>query len=280
MNNFEIFLARWVQPDPLYEKVLGERKNRRLTAVLRAQETGRLAGVSFAQQAVLSLKVESEWHKKSGEEVRPGEEIARFQGLAEPILKLENLVIGLMSKPSGIASAGGKAIKIAEGKIRLVCGGWKKHPFPIKEIIREAVTAGGLSVRILDQPFFYLDKNYVRIFGGVEATLIALAGNPAEKVIQVRGEFAPIGDEARKAVRNGANVIMVDTGSRQDLHEVLRVMKEEKAFPRVKAAFAGGIRIEDIPALAEKGVDILDIGAAILDAPWLEMNYDIVGENE
>lgn len=276
MNDFEIFLARWIQPDPFYEKVLGERKNRSLTAVLRAQEAGRLAGVSFAQQAALALKVNSEWIKKSGEEVRPEDEIARFQGLAEPILKLENLVIGLISKPSGIATAGGKAIKIAEGKIRLVCGGWKKHPFLIKEMVREAVAAGGIDQRILEKPFLYLDKNYVRLFGGIAPTLQAVAADPAAKVVQVRGEFAPIGEEAEMAICNGAAVVMVDTGLREDLHKVLQVVNGEKASSRIQTAFAGGIKIEDIPDLARKGVDILDLGAAILDAPWLELSYDIV----
>jgi nicotinate-nucleotide pyrophosphorylase (carboxylating) len=41
-------------------------------------------------------------------------------------------------------------------------------------------------------------------------------------------------------------------------------------------AFAGGIKLSDIPLLAKKGVDILDIGAAILDAPWLELTYDVM----
>jgi nicotinate-nucleotide pyrophosphorylase (carboxylating) len=41
-------------------------------------------------------------------------------------------------------------------------------------------------------------------------------------------------------------------------------------------AFGGGIKLEDIPALVKKGVDILDIGSAILDAPWLDLSYDVV----
>jgi nicotinate-nucleotide pyrophosphorylase (carboxylating) len=93
----------------------------------------------------------------------------------------------------------------------------------------------------------------------------------------VRGEFASIDQEAREAIRGGANIIMVDTGSRQDLEKVLRIRKEENAS-FVSVAFAGGIRIEDIPALVKRGVDILDIGSAILDAPWLELSYDVTLE--
>jgi nicotinate-nucleotide pyrophosphorylase (carboxylating) len=278
MNDFESLLAELAMPDPFYEKVLGECRNRRLTAVLRSQGEGRLAGVPMAQHAAKALGIEGDWKKRTGEDVRKGEAVARFQGLAEPILKLENLVIGIIAKPSGIATAAAKAVHAADGRVRLVSGGWKKHPVLIKEMVREAVAAGGFGQRILDQPFLYLDKNYVRIFGGIGQTLRAVAADRAAKVIQVRGEFAPIAEEAREAIRNGAGVVMVDTGSWEDLDKVLQVMKAGKPSSGVQTAFAGGIRIEDIPALVRKGVDILDIGAAILDAPWLELSYDVVKE--
>ncbi|MBC7223617.1 MAG: hypothetical protein H5T59_04970, partial [Anaerolineae bacterium] len=45
----------------------------------------------------------------------------------------------------------------------------------------------------------------------------------------------------------------------------------------VQVAFAGGIRLEDIPALADLGLHILDIGTAIVDAPLLEVRLDVVG---
>jgi nicotinate-nucleotide pyrophosphorylase (carboxylating) len=276
MNDFESLLDKLAIPDRFYEKVLGESRDRPLTAVLRSQEDGWLAGVCFTEKAASALGIKAEWKRKNGESIQKGEEIARFKSLPEPILKLENLAIGFISKPSGIASAAKRALDAGSGKIRLVCGGWKKHPFPIKEMVREAVTAGGLNQRILDEPFLYLDKNYVRIFGGIGPTLRVVAADRSAKVIQVRGEFAPIDQEAREAIRYGASVVMVDTGSWEDLDNVLQVIKAAKPSSEVQTAFAGGIRIEDIPALVRKGVDILDIGAAILDAPWLELSYDVV----
>lgn len=271
-----LFIEELLRPDPFYDQVLGPRRNRMVEAVLTSKDDGCLAGIPLAQDAVKALKIEGEWKKGSGEEVRKGEEVARFRGRAEPILKLENWVIGLIAKPSGIATAARRALQAANGRVRLVSGGWKKHPFPIKEMVREAVVSGGLGQRMLDPPFLYLDKNWVRIFGGIHQALRAVSADPRAKVIQVRGEFAPIGAEAREAVCNGASVVMVDTGSWEDLDKVLQAVREDKGSCQVQTAFAGGIRIEDIPALAQKGVDILDIGAAILDAPWLEMSYDIM----
>ena len=276
MKDRDSFLKDAPAEDPFYRKIFQTLPDRPFEAILSAKGDGSLSGIPAAQKAAEVLGLRASWGKQNGDSVRSGEEIAHFQGTPERIVKMENLVIGLLGKASGIASAARQALEISEGKIHLVSGGWKKHPFAIKDLIREAVEAGGVSTRIVEPPFVYLDKNYVRIFGGIGKALEAVGHCPGEKVIQLRGEFAPIAQEAREAIRLGAGVVMVDTGSREDLDEVLRILREEKASPRVKCAFAGGIQLKDIPALAARGVDILDIGAAILDAPWLELSYDVV----
>jgi nicotinate-nucleotide pyrophosphorylase (carboxylating) len=275
MKDFDHLLKDWVAKDPFYQKLFRGSNDRLFAAILSSQGSGHLAGVPLARKVTEAMGVKSAWRKQSGEAVEAGEEIARFEGTPEQILKIENLVIGLIGKPSGIASAAQRARHAAAGGTRLVCGGWKKHPFFMKKMALEAVNSGGLVLRILDTPFLYLDKNYVRIFGGIARTLQAVASHSGAKVIQLRGEFAPIAAEAREAIENGAQILMVDTGSWEDLDEVLRVMKEGNSSSRVESAFAGGIKIEDIPVLARKGVGILDIGAAILDAPWLELSYDV-----
>jgi nicotinate-nucleotide pyrophosphorylase (carboxylating) len=276
MKAFEDSLAEWTVQDSFYERTLGPLREKILAASLRSREQGCAAGIPLAGKVAQALGVEGSWKKQNGDWIQPDEEIARFRGKAEQILKLENLIIGLIGKPSGIATAAWRAKEAAQGQVRLICGGWKKHPFLIKEMAREAVAAGGLESRILPLPFLYLDKNFVRVFGGVRQALEAVASHSVPKVIQVRGEFGPLAEEAREAVRHGARVIMVDTGCCEDIDEVLRVVGEEKATPRVLTAFAGGIKIEEISRLVQKGVDILDIGAAILDAPWLELSYDVV----
>jgi len=276
MKNYAALLGEWLTEDPFYEKIFHGIRHHRLKASLSSKGNGCLAGVPFAQRAAEILGLEAVWKKSSGMAVEKGEEIAQFVGMPQQIVKIENLVIGLISKPSGIATAAQKAQKAAEGKIRLVSGGWKKHPFLIKELIWEAVAAGGIAHRIVDEPFIYLDKNYVRIFGGISQALKAAASSSFVKVIQLRGEFAPIAEEAVEAIASGTQVLMVDTGSQRDLDEVLRVLRKKKTSAQAKLAFAGGIQIKDIPLLAEKGVDILDIGAAILDAPWLDLTYDVI----
>ena len=275
MKNYAALLGEWLTEDPFYERIFQGIRHHRLKATLSSKGNGWLAGVPFAQRAAEILGLEAVWKKTSGVTVEKGEEIAQFVGMPQQIVKIENLVIGLISKPSGIATAAQKARKAAGGKIRLVSGGWKKHPFLIKELIWDAVAAGGLAHRLVEEPFIYLDKNYVRIFGGISQALKAAPSSPFIKIIQLRGEFSPIAEEALEAIASGAQVLMVDTGSRKDLDKVLEVLRKKKKPAQVRLAFAGGIQLKDIPLLAGKGVDILDIGAAILDAPWLELTYDV-----
>jgi len=275
MKNYAALLGEWLTEDPFYERIFQGIRHHRLKASLSSKGNGWLAGVPFAQRAAEILGLEAVWKKTSGVAVEKGEEIAQFVGMPQQIVKIENLAIGLISKPSGIATAAQKARKAAGGKIRLVSGGWKKHPFLIKELIWDAVAAGGLAHRLVEEPFIYLDKNYVRIFGGISQALKAAPSSPFIKIIQLRGEFSPIAEEALEAIASGAQVLMVDTGSRKDLDKVLEVLRKKKKPAQVRLAFAGGIQLKDIPLLAGKGVDILDIGAAILDAPWLELTYDV-----
>lgn len=277
MKGFDLLLQEWAREDPFYVEIFGEKGQRHVEACLRTKSSGWIAGVPFAQRAAQVFRVDANWMVRSGEPVQEGQTIAFFRGSVEQIVRFENIVIGLLGKPSGIASAARKAKELAAGKVRLVAGGWKKHPFLVKEQVLEAVSAGGIAQRILNEPFLYLDKNYVRILGGIGMTLRAVAASSKKKVIQLRGEFSSIAEEARAALSMGADVLMVDTGSWQDLEEVLAVLRETKVLHRKPLAFAGGIQLNDIPGLAEKGVDILDIGKAILDAPWLELTYDVVG---
>jgi len=278
IKDYDTFLTGWTAEDPFYEEIFSSLEERSWRASLRSRSDGWIGGIPWARKAAETIRLEAIWRKQSGEKVSAGEEIAEFIGPLQQIVKFENLVIGLISKPSGIASAAQKAKQLSAGKVRLVSGGWKKHPFLVKDMVLEAVTAGGIAHRIVDEPFIYLDKNYVRIFGGISRALQAVASQSGTKVIQLRGEFSPIAEEAQEALRHGAQVLMVDTGALKDLDEVMGIIKKEKAQPKVRTAFAGGIKLKGIPLIIEKGVDILDIGAAILDAPWLELTYDVIGQ--
>lgn len=250
---------------------------KRITAQITVQGDGIISGVKSAGEKLRELGVEVEFYVTDGDRVKAGDIVSKIIGTPKQITSAEDMAIGKMAKASGIATATSRAVELSEGKIRIVSGAWKKMPGEIKEMVREAVKNGGASFRIVDTPFMYLDKNYVRIFGGIVETLKATKelGNIC-RVIQLRGETKSIREEAAEAISEGADVLMIDTGNIQDAVEVINLLNEMGIRQEKKVAFAGEIRISDIPLYSSMNIDILDIGKQIVDAPLLDMKLDVV----
>lgn len=246
------------------------------TARLTAEQDGTLSGIKRLAAALDEKQLNYQLFKKDGDSVTAGEVILTLTGRAKEIAVAEEFAIGMLSKPSGIATAARKAVSCA-GSLRIVSGAWKKMPPEIKQLVREAVNHGGAHFRIVDVPFLYLDKNFVRMLGGIKETLAAVRAMPEIKVIQVKGETGDVAAEALIAAQCGAAIIMVDTGNIEDLRRVSASLKEYGYRDKVQLAFAKGISLEHIQKLQSEDIDILDIGMQIIDGPLLDMKLDVVG---
>ncbi len=269
-------MARNIYED-IRDLIFRDVMNKRVIAILRVDGDGILAGMERLKNRAKEIGLRVLKALPSGAEVRKGDIIAVIEGNPKQIAIAEDLLIGIIAKASGVATAARKAVELAKGKIRVVCGAWKKMPIEIKELLREAIAIGGAGIRIIDKPFVYLDKNYVRIFGGIKNTLEAVKGIENRlKVIQVRGETKDIVEEAIEAVRYGANIIMIDTGDLSHIERVSKALRERGLRNKVLLAFGGNIKLEHIPILAEKDVDIIDVGREIIDAPLLDMKLDVI----
>ena len=259
-------------------KILFKNVNRKqITAVITSQDNGILAGMKAVKERAQALGLIINKIAKNGAHVKNGDIIARVTGSPEQIAQAEENLIGLVAKPSGIATAAHKAVQLAEGRFVIACGAWKKMPPQIKDTVREALNVGGAKLRITNQPFIYLDKNYVRILGGISAALVTTQkASNRTKVIQLKGETKPIAQEAEEAALNGANIIMIDTGNPDDVDLVSKILHQLGLRNKIKIAFAGNIKLDHIPNLRQKDIDILDIGREIIDAPLLDMKLDVI----
>lgn len=252
--------------------------DRMFTARIIAEGDGIVSGAGRLRELLAAQAVGTEILTADGAAIRAGEAVAALRGTAKQIAVAEESVIGVLAKFSGIASAASRACEAAGPELKVVCGAWKKMPAEIKTAVREAITHGKAAFRITDEPFLYLDKNFVRMLGGVEATLRAVAAiGDKKKVIQLKGSGGDIVSEALSAARHGADIIMIDTGRTEDVALVNKALQDAGCRDRVRLAFAKGIRLEAISELKNKGIDILDIGVAIVDAPLLDMKLEVEG---
>jgi len=260
----------------LRDTIFASVADRLYTADVRVTTPGVVCGVEMAGQKASDLGCEVLVCKADGDEADVETPILSMQGSAKAIAMAEDCVPGAIAKPSGIARAMRRAQELAGSRVRVVSGAAKKMPEEIKPQIRRAVHRGGGSGRISEVPFLYLDKNYVRIFGSVRKTLEAVAPMQGYvRAIQLRGLVEDIAAEARAAIALGAEILMVDSGRLEDLDLVAGLVRDAGCRDRTTIAFAGDIAMEDIPGVAQHDVDILDIGRAILDAPIVDIKFDV-----
>lgn len=250
---------------------------RQVIVSIITDDEGIVAGTDAARQAANELGMSVDSLLDEGSPVSKGDEIGRFSGTPKQVAVAEERLIGLMAKPSGIATAARRFVEKAGGRPEIVSGAWKKMPASEKEMIRRAIVTGGARYGISRDPFIFLDKNYVKMLGGVSESLRAVADlNGHLRVVQLKGFYGDIVLEACEAVEHGADIVFIDSGRHDDLKRVGEKLRESDLRDRVKIAFGGGIRLEDIQSLKSLDVDILDIGRQIVDAPLLDMRLEVV----
>ena len=251
-------------------------KGKAAEGVIFAESNGIIAGTDRAIRVAQQLGLTVSHIAKEGSWIKKGDIITVVQGDVKQVIIAEEQLIGCISKPSGVATSAQQFVRAAAGRPRIVSGAWKKMPLELKETIRAAVLTGGASIRMCDDPFIYLDKNYISVFGGIQETLEGVAHLRGYlKVIQLKGKYKDIGSEAKDAARIGADVLFIDTGNVADIRSVVRNINEAGKREQVQIAFGGGVKIEDIDELKGLDVDILDIGQAIIDAPLLDLKYEV-----
>jgi len=261
------------------EEILKNVQRKKVTASIVVNEDGIIAGITSTKEEAGKLGLSVLGIVKEGSPVRKGDEVIRFSGTPRQIVMAEEILIGLLAKPSGIATRAHKFVQATRGRPKVVCGAWKKMPPSLKDMIREAVIAGGALSRIVPHPFAYLDKTYVELLGGITQSLQAVSHlAPCSKVVQIKGRYKDIGSEASEAAEAGADIIFIDTGYPEDITTVSERLGRLGLRERVAIAFGGKINLETVKTLKPLDVDIIDIGRQIVDAPILEMRMEIISK--
>ena len=255
-------------------------REQRFRAVLTAERSGVLSGVEAARERAVELGLARFDCGEEGQLLERGQVVAAFSGTPKAIAMAEEQIIGTLAKASGISTAARQAVTLAAGRLRIVSGSWKKMPPELKAMVRRAVATGGAEFRICEPPMLYIDKNFIRMLGSIPQALRAAEPLPAvTKVVQLKGISRPIEEETCQAVEGGARILMVDTGDVTDLERCQKELRRLGARGGVQVAFAGNVRIADIPAFLDRDIDILCIGKEIVDAGLLDMKLDVLARD-
>ena len=221
-----------------------------------AKASGIVAGLDVALRVfeLLDGDIQVTRLMKDGDKCEKGDLIAKFRGNTAALLKGERTALNILQHMSGIATYTNKCVKLVEGTNASICDTRKTLP-GLRPLQKYAVLmGGGRNHRYNLTDAAMLKDNHIDAYGGMTAAINALrkkAGHMLKIEVETRNF-----DELNEALAAGADVIMLDNMSCEDMKKAVEI-----TAGRAKLEASGNVTLENIAEIAKTGVDIISLGA-------------------
>ena len=237
------------------------------TVDLICKQDGVICGLGvFARTfTLLDAATVVELYKKDGDEVKRGEHIAKVTGDIRVLLSGERTALNYLQRMSGIATYTRRVVKLLEGcKTKLL--DTRKTTPNMRIFEKYAVkVGGGVNHRYNLSDGILLKDNHIGAAGGVAAA-IKMAREYAPFVRKVEVEVENL-DMCREAVEAGADIIMLDNMSADDMEAAVKMIGG-----RALTECSGNVTAENIENIKRTGVDYVSSGALTHSAPILDLS--------
>jgi len=243
-------------------------------ASILVKQDGILAGGEVAKRVFLrvdpSLKMEI--LIEEGAKVNPGDTVAIISGSVASILRAERVALNFLQRLSGIASQTAQYIDQTRG-IAVDIKDTRKTTPGLRLLEKYAVSiGGGQNHRFHLGDGILIKDNHLaalRALGMSIKDIVAKAKQNAPKGVKVEVEVNTV-QEAVDAVEAGADIIMVDNMS---LEEVRRVV--DLVSGKVEIEASGGITLANVRDAAMTGVDAISVGALTHSVKALDISLEL-----
>jgi nicotinate-nucleotide pyrophosphorylase (carboxylating) len=241
-----------------------------MQAVIRSRENGRIAGsdaiplvlAQFSEAAAGSIAT------PDGSDVTAGAVVATLSGAARTLLTSERVMLNLLGRLSGIATATAAVVRAVEGT-GVAIKDTRKTTAGLRALEKYAVAVGG---------------GVNHRFGLYDAVLIK------DNHIGVAGSISAAVDRAR-ARWGGSLAVQVEVDTLAQLEEALNceveaVLLDNMTPDQLRCAVAlaggrchleasGGVTLANVRAIAETGVDSISLGWLTHSARSLDLGLDV-----
>ncbi|MEM2093559.1 MAG: carboxylating nicotinate-nucleotide diphosphorylase [Candidatus Bathyarchaeia archaeon] len=241
-----------------------------------AREAGVVAGIEEAEVLLDALKLEFKAYVMDGADVMSGQTLLEVSGDARTILSAERVLLNLISRMSGIATATRRIvekIKSAGYKARVTCT--RKTAPGLMYFDKKAVLIGGGDPHRLHLDDMILIKdNHIAIAGSVE-NAVKIAREKASFSKKIEVEVSDVGS-VLAAAKAGADIIMLDNFSPDKVDEAVSLLRREGFLGKVLIEVSGRITAENVIDFASRGVDIISLGEITHSVKAFDVSLEIM----
>ena len=234
---------------------------------LICKEDGVIAGLDVFKRVftLLNESTEVTFTCKDGDRVRKGEKLGIIRGDIRVLLSGERTALNFLQRMSGIATYTRKIADLLEGTKTKLLDTRKTTP-NMRVFEKYAVkVGGGYNHRYNLSDGILLKDNHIGAAGGVkEAVQMAKEYAPFVRKIEIEVENL---DMLREALEAGADIIMLDNMSVEDMREAVKL-----CAGKAETECSGNVTKENVAKLVDIGVDYISSGALTHSSPILDLS--------
>ena len=240
-------------------------------ASLVIKEAGILAGVDVAIKVFhkLNSQLKIDVLIKDGSSVNPGDIVFTVEGKVQSILQAERIMLNIMQRMSGVATATNRYVALIAGTGAKVLDTRKTTP-GMRILEKQAVKlGGGENHRIGLFDMILLKDNHIDFAGGIENAINGANNYLKEKnkSLKIEIEVRDL-DELNEVLRIGnVDRVMLDNFTPETTRKAVELVNG-----RVELESSGGITSKTIRSYAETGVDYISVGALTHSVKGLDMS--------
>lgn len=243
-------------------------------ATIICKESAVIAGIEETVALLKLVRCEGTPLVEDGQRVNPNTVILQAQGPARALLSVERTMLNLLSHMSGVASVTANLVAIAkkEGKVRVAC---TRKTIPGLRILekRAVQIGGGDTHRLRLDDAVLIKDNHLALAGSIDKCVREVKSKVSfTKKVEVE---ATKPEESVEAARAGADIVLLDNMTPEEIERSLNLLEKERLRNRVLIEASGGITKENIARYARTGVDVISVGAITHSARAIDISMKI-----
>ncbi|MBA1188932.1 carboxylating nicotinate-nucleotide diphosphorylase [Pseudomonas entomophila] len=235
-------------------------------ATVITRETCVISGTAWVDAVFRQLdpRVAVHWHVTDGQGATAGQTLFHLEGPARSLLTGERSALNFLQMLSGVATQVRHYVdRVADTSVRLL--DTRKTLPGLRAAQKYAVTCGGgHNHRIGLFDAFLIKENHIAASGGIAQAVAAAHRIAPGKPVEVEVESL---DELGQALEAGADIIMLDELSLDDMREAVRL-----TAGKAKLEASGGVNASTLREIALTGVDFVSIGAMTKDVKAVDLS--------
>ena len=239
---------------------------RQAQATIISREPAILCGTAWADEVFRQLDplVQVTWLAADGDRLQPNVPFCQITGPARSLLSGERCALNFIQTLSATATRSRHFADLIEGTQVKLLDTRKTLP-GLRLAQKYAVTCGGChNHRIGLFDAFLIKENHIAACGGIQAAVTQARAMAPGKAVEVEVESL---DELRQALDAGADTIMLDELSHDDMRSAVAI-----TAGKARLEASGGINETTLRAVAETGVDYISIGSLTKDIQAIDLS--------